>query len=179
MIYGDRIRFRAPEKEDIPMFVDWINDPEVRAGLSLFLPMSVANEEQWFENMLKRPQEEQPLTIEVQDEGGWNPIGNVGLFSFNDIARSAEAGIMIGEKAYWDQGYGTEAMKLLLKHGFETLNLNRISLQVFANNPRAIRCYEKVGFVHEGRLSQAMFTDGVYYDVLWMSVIREEWTSEG
>ena len=179
MIYGDRIRFRAPEKEDIPMFVDWINDPEVRAGLSLFLPMSVANEEQWFENMLKRPPEEQPLTIEVQDEGGWNPIGNVGLFGFNDNARSAEAGIMIGEKAYWDQGYGTEGMKLLLKHGFETLNLNRISLQVFANNPRAIRCYEKVGFVHEGRFRQAMFTDGVYYDVLWMSVIREEWTSEG
>jgi RimJ/RimL family protein N-acetyltransferase len=179
VIYGDRIRFRAPEKEDIPMFVDWLNDPEVRAGLVLFLPMSVAKEEHWFENMLKRPQEEQPLTIEVQDEGGWNPIGNVGLFGFNYIARSAEAGIMIGEKAYWDQGYGTEAMKLLLKHGFETLNLNRISLQVFTNNPRAVRCYEKVGFVLEGRLRQAKFTEGVYYDVLWMSVIREEWTSEG
>jgi len=179
VIYGDRIRFRAPEKEDIAMFVDWLNDPEVRAGLSLFLPMSVAKEEHWFENMLKRPQEEQPMTIEVQDEVGWNPIGNVGLFGFNDISRSAEAGIMIGEKAYWDQGYGTEAMKLLLKHGFETLNLNRISIQVFANNPRAIRCYEKVGFVHEGRSRQAIFTDGVYYDVLWMSVIREEWTSEG
>jgi len=52
MIYGERIRFRSPEREDLPMFTGWINDPEVRFGISMFLPMSLAREEQWFENML-------------------------------------------------------------------------------------------------------------------------------
>jgi RimJ/RimL family protein N-acetyltransferase len=65
-------------------------------------------------------------------------------------------------------------VRLLVKHGFETLNLNRIYLQVFANNPRAIRAYEKAGFIHEGRKRQAEFRDGQYIDVLLMSILRDE-----
>ncbi len=66
-------------------------------------------------------------------------------------------------------------MRLLLKHGFDTLNLNRIYLRVFSNNVRAIRCYEKAGFVQEGRFRQAHYQDGEYWDVLVMSVLRSEW----
>ena len=178
MIYGERIRFRAPERDDLPTFVRWINDPEVRAGLSLFLPMSMAEEEQWFDNMLKSPAEEHPLSIEVKNKNDWVIIGNIGLFGFDSIVRFAEAGILIGDKAYWNKGYGTEALKLLLKHGFETLNLNRIFLRVYEDNPRAIRCYEKVGFIHEGRMRQARFAQGKYVDILIMSVLREEWKSD-
>jgi RimJ/RimL family protein N-acetyltransferase len=82
---------------------------------------------------------------------------------------------MIGDKRHWNKGLGTEAMQLLLKHGFETLNLHRIYLRVFANNPRAIRSYEKAGFVVDGRLREAHFADGVYIDDLLMSVLRPEW----
>jgi RimJ/RimL family protein N-acetyltransferase len=84
-------------------------------------------------------------------------------------------GIFIGDKKYWSLGYGTEAMKLVLKHGFETLNLNRIFLRVYENNPRAIRSYEKAGYVHEGRMRQGHYQDGQYVDVLFMSVLRSEW----
>lgn len=178
MIYGERIRLRAPEREDLPMFVDWLNDPEVRAGISLFLPMSLAKEEQWFENMLKRPQEEHPLTIEIESGDGWTAVGNTSFFDFNHNARSAEVGIIIGDKAYWDQGYGTEAMKLMLKHGFGTLNLNRIFLRVNADNLRAVRCYEKAGYIQEGRLRKAAYTNGLYVDMIFMSVLREEWNEE-
>jgi len=178
MIYGKRIRLRAPEKDDLPTFVKWINDPEVTAGLSLFLPMSMAQEEQWFDDMLKRPVEEHPLSIEVQSENEWIIIGNIGFFDFDSIARSAEAGILIGDKDYWNKGYGTEAMKLLLKHGFETLNLHRIFLRVYEDNPRAIRCYEKTGFIHEGRMRQARFSQGKYADILFMGILREEWKSD-
>jgi RimJ/RimL family protein N-acetyltransferase len=66
-------------------------------------------------------------------------------------------------------------MTLLLKHGFEILNLNRIMLQVYEDNPRAIRCYEKVGYKHEGRLRQARYWNGEYLDILIMSVLKEEW----
>jgi len=66
-------------------------------------------------------------------------------------------------------------MRLLVNHAFKTLNLNRVALQVYANNPRAVRSYEKVGFVHEGRKRQGMYKDGEYIDIMLMSVLRSEW----
>ena len=186
-IYGERIRLRAPERDDIPIFVKWFNDAEVTAGISLFLPMSLAVEEQWFEDMLKLPAVEQPMVIEIQQNdgsqpdgsqpSGWVAIGNIGLMAFDNVAHSAELGIVIGEKDYWDQGYGSETIKVLLKHGFETLNLHRIFLRVSSFNERAIHAYEKIGFVHEGRLRQATYYQGAYHDLLMMSVLRHEWNS--
>jgi RimJ/RimL family protein N-acetyltransferase len=175
MIYSGRIRLRAPERSDIPRFVAWLNDPEVRAGLLVSLPLSTADEESWFEAMLKRPLEEHPLTIEVRQGDDWLPVGNCGFHNIDWRCRAAEVGIFIGEKSLWNQGYGTEVMRLLLKHGFHTLNLNRIALDVYETNPRAIHSYEKAGFVHEGRRRQAMFKDGRYVDILQMSVLRSEW----
>jgi len=175
MIYGERIRLRAAERSDIPLFLEWFNDPEVLHGLSLYLPMSQAQEEKWFEKMLERPQDEQPMTIETRDGDEWVAIGNLGLVSIDNKARSSEVGIAIGNKAYWNKGYGTEAMTLLLKHSFETLNLHRVMLRVFSNNPRAIRCYEKCGYQHEGALRKAHYQEGIYHDVLLMGILREEW----
>jgi diamine N-acetyltransferase len=175
MIYGERVRLRHVERDDLPRFVEWLNDPEVRHGLSLYLPLSMGEEEQWFENMMKGKPYEQPLVIEVEAEPGWTMIGNSGFFGFDWRIRKAELGILIGDKSYWNRGYGTEVMRLLLHHGFTTLNLNRIFLRVYEDNPRAIRAYEKAGFVHEGRLRQAEFHDGRYLDVLLMSVLESEW----
>ncbi len=61
MIFGEGMRLRAADRDDLPMFVKWFNDPEVRHGLMMYLPLSMAKEEQWFEAMLKRPQDEHPL----------------------------------------------------------------------------------------------------------------------
>ena len=176
MICGDRIRLRADERADLPHFVEWLNDQEVRDGLSYYLPLSQVEEEQWFENMLKSPRDEHPFAIEIRTEdGGWKLIGNCGLFDFNWRCRSAEVGIFIGDKSCWNQGYGTEVMRLMLKHGFESVNLNRIFLRVFATNLRAIRCYEKAGFGSEGRLREAEFKNGQYVDFVLMSVLRSEY----
>lgn len=180
MIIGDRIRFRGLERADIPSFVRWLNDPEVQAGVMQHTPISQASEENWFEGMIKRPLDEQVMGIEIKQpasegsEAEWRLIGSL---AFNEIDwrnRAAELGILIGDKSCWNQGYGTEAVRLLVKHGFETLNLNRIYLQVFASNPRAIRAYEKAGFIHEGRKRQAEFRNGRYTDVLLMSILRDE-----
>ncbi len=175
MIYGDRIRLRGAEREDVPRFVEWLNDPEVTEGLLLYAPISTAGEEIWFENMLKRPQDEQVLVIEVAQDGAWTPIGNCGFHNFDWRCRSAEVGIFIGEKRFWNRGYGREVMRLLVSYGMNTLNLNRIMLEVYETNPRARRAYEKAGFVLEGRKRQAMFKNGMYLDVLIMSVLRSEW----
>ena len=175
MIYGERIRFRAVEREDLPRFVAWLNDPEVLQGLLLYLPLSLNDEENWYESMTKRPTDEHPMVIEIQQPDEWLPIGNCGFVNIDWRSRSGDVGIFIGEKRLWNQGYGTDAMRLLLQHGFHTLNLNRIALDVYDTNLRAVRSYEKAGFVHEGRKRQAIFKDGKYIDILQMSVLREEW----
>lgn len=175
MIYGERIRLRAPEREDLPRFVAWLNDPDVRNNLLLFLPFSLVEEERWFENMLQQPPDEHPMMIEIRDGDAWKPIGNCSFNTLNWRCHSGELGIFIGEKSQWNKGYGTETMRLLLRHGFNTLNLNRIYLRVFETNLGGIRAYEKAGFVHEGRFRQAEYRDGQYLDVLFMSVLRSEW----
>ena len=175
IIYGKRVRLRSAERSDLERFLEWINDPEVTEGLTLFLPMSSVDEGKWFETAMQRPQEEKPLVIDLKDGNEWRLIGNSSFFDFDWIARSAEVGIMIGDKSVWNQGYGTETMILLQRHGFGTLNLNRIFLRVYAENKRAIRTYEKTGFVHEGRMRQGVYKHGKYFDVLFMSVLREEW----
>jgi RimJ/RimL family protein N-acetyltransferase len=102
-------------------------------------------------------------------------IGNCGVFGIELTHRSAELGIMIGDKSEWNKGYGAEAMTLLLRHCFETLNLNRAFLRVYEDNIRAVRSYEKAGFILEGRQRQAVYKNGKYEDVLFMSVLRSEW----
>jgi RimJ/RimL family protein N-acetyltransferase len=179
VIFGDRIRFRGVEKDDLPSFVTWINDPEVKQGIGIYLPYSMAEEQDWFDKMRSRPSEEHTLAIEVkelnpQDEETWKMIGNCGFFYYDRRNACTEFGIMIGEKSYWDRGFGTEAVRLLVRHGFETLNLNRIYLRVLETNPRAIRAYEKAGFSHEGRQRQAEFRNGKYIDLLVMSLLRSE-----
>jgi RimJ/RimL family protein N-acetyltransferase len=175
MITGHRVRLRAIEPEDVPSFVAWVNDEEVIAGLLLAYPLSLADEQDWYESVRKREIAERPLAIEVLAGEGWQMVGNIALFHLDWRVRSAEVGILVGDKRFWSQGYGSEAMRLMLRHAFETLNLNRVCLDVYETNPRAIRSYEKVGFVHEGRRRQAMFKNGRYIDVLQMSVLRQEW----
>jgi RimJ/RimL family protein N-acetyltransferase len=175
MILGERIRLRAIEREDLPLFVAWLNDLEVRQYLLMDMPLSQAQEENWFENMLKKDPRQHPLMIEITTSPGWVPVGNISLFDFDDKNHSAELGIMIGNKNYWDKGYGREAVNLICKHGFKTLNLHRIHLKVYAANQRGIRAYEKAGFVHEGRLRQAMFFNGEYIDIVFMGILRSEW----
>jgi RimJ/RimL family protein N-acetyltransferase len=178
MIIGERIRFRAIEKADLPSFVRWLNDPEVKDGLCLLYPLSLAEEEEWFTAMLKKPPRERPMAIELQPDekkDHWVFVGNCGFFDINLENRSAEIGIHIGEKEYWDKGFGTKAIQLILEHGFSNINLHRIYLRVFESNQRAIRSYEKAGFIIEGKMREAQYRNGSYEDVLLMSVLRPEW----
>ena len=177
MIFGDRVRLRGVEKEDIQKFVVWLNDPEVTQHLLMYYPLTNRQEEQWFEDLKKLEPAEQPLAIELKTDQGWRLIGNSSYHHIDWRNRSGEIGIFIGDKDYWGQGYGREALKLLLQFGFNGLNLNRVYLQVFETNPRAIRVYEHVGFVHEGRLRQDIFLNGRYIDVFIMSILRAEWAA--
>jgi RimJ/RimL family protein N-acetyltransferase len=84
-------------------------------------------------------------------------------------------GIGIGDPDFRGKGYGTDAMKVILRYAFQELNLRRVSLTTFEYNPRAIRSYEKAGFVHEGRLHKFLLRDGRRWDLIFMGILREEW----
>ncbi len=181
MIVGERVRFRGVERTDIPQFVSWLNDPEVTQGLLIHYPLSQADEQGWFEHMLALPPDERVMGIEVKepapDGSGdtWRLIGSCAFDHIDWRIQAAEFGIVIGEKSYWNRGYGTDAVRLLLHHGFNTLNLNRIFLHVFDNNPRAIRAYEKAGFTLEVRERQAEYRHGKYIDLLLMGILKSEY----
>jgi RimJ/RimL family protein N-acetyltransferase len=84
-------------------------------------------------------------------------------------------GLGIGDRNDWGKGYGTDAMKIILRFAFTELNLRRVTLTVFEYNPRAIRSYEKVGFRHEGRLRSILLRDGKRWDMLYMGILAEDW----
>ncbi len=84
-------------------------------------------------------------------------------------------GMGLGEREYWGKGYGRDAMRVMLRYAFTELNLHRVSLNVFAYNARAIRSYEKAGFIVEGRARRPMNRDGRRWDVIYMGILQEEW----
>jgi RimJ/RimL family protein N-acetyltransferase len=84
-------------------------------------------------------------------------------------------GIQIGEREYWGKGYGTDALRVLLRYAFDELNLARVSLSVLEGNVRAMRSYEKCGFKYEGRERQAWAYEGRRWDEVYMGLLREEW----
>lgn len=170
VIQGKRIRLRAIERSDIPAFVRWFNDPEVRRYLEMYLPMSQAQEERWFQAQLE-DRDGHVLGIETLDG---MLIGNVGLHGIDWKDRRAVLGIVIGEKEYWNRGYGSEAVSTLLGFAFGEMNLHRVSLRVYDYNERAIRCYEKCGFRLEGCLRKARFHAGDYHDELIMAILQDE-----
>lgn len=102
-------------------------------------------------------------------------IGETTLSDVFSPHREAWVAIGIGDRAYWGKGYGTDAMNVLLGYAFRELNLARVNLSTFEYNPRAIRSYEKAGFVHEGRQRGALLRYGRRWDVVHMGILREEW----
>jgi RimJ/RimL family protein N-acetyltransferase len=175
MLSGKNIRLRATEPTDLPNMVRWMNDPDVIENLLIYTPLSSVEEQNWYDNMIKGPKEEHVYTIEILENDEWIPVGSTGFHSVDMKSRGAEIGISIGEKKYWNRGYGRDAMHLMLRHAFNDLNLNRVYLYVFETNERAKKAYLAAGFVEEGRLRQDIFKNGRYLDTFIMSVLRNEW----
>jgi RimJ/RimL family protein N-acetyltransferase len=172
MLEGKLVRLRAPERTDLATFVRWFNDPEVTHFLLRSPPMGMAEEVEWYEGLLQRP--DKHFCIETKDG---KLIGNLGLVRLDWTSRAGEIGVMIGEKDFWSRGYGTDAIRTLLGYLFDELGLNRISLYCQVDNVRARRCYEKCGFRDEGVFRQHHFKEGDYVDCEAMAQLREDWTA--
>ena len=150
----------------------WINDSEIQQFLGRRHPMGRVQETEWLADQYKS-ETRYNLAIVLKD--GDRHIGNCGFNAIDYVNRSAEFGILIGEKDAWQQGFGPEAARLIVQYGFEELNLHRIELEVFSLNPRARTAYEKVGFVLEGTKRESYFRHGTFHDTHVMSILESEW----
>ena len=169
----DGYLLRPVEPADGEAFYKYKNDPEVVDLLGGFRTgYSRADIAEWIERHRKRPDEVVWTIAEVETDRG---LGHVGLYNIDHRIRSAEFGIMIGDKSYWGKGIGRRCTDLVFTYGFHYLNLNRIHLSVLATNQRAFRLYRSLGCQEEGRLRQAQYKNGEYVDLILMGLLREEY----
>ena len=173
-LVGTNVYLRPLDRADAPAYVSWLNDPEVTRFLLVYRPMTLRAEEEFLD---KTGQGDDVILAIVLREND-RLIGGTGLHQIDQRCRRACFGIVIGDKAAWGKGYGTEATRLMLGHAFATLNLNRVWLHVYEYNQRGMRSYEKVGFRREGVLRQDTFRDGRYWDTIAMGLLREEWKKD-
>lgn len=174
MIRGELVYLRPSERADVPTFVRWFTDADVTRNLAMRAPMSLAAEEAWFERMLAiqgKTDHHFVICLLADDR----PIGTAGLHQVSELHGTAEFGIAIGEKADWDHGYGTDALRAICDYGFGELRLERIGLQVYHDNDRARSSYAKAGFTHEATLRHAHYARGAFHDIHVMSLLRTEW----
>jgi RimJ/RimL family protein N-acetyltransferase len=175
LLVAERTYLRPLEPADAARIVPWLNDPEVTRYTLRYLPVSVADEQEFIERMRRS---ERDVVLGVVARGSDALIGMTGLHQIHPSNRHAMFGVAIGDRSAWGQGHGTEATALLVGYAFDSLNLNRVWLQVFVDNERGVRTFKRVGFKKEGVQRQEVFRDGRYHDTLMMAILREEWAAQ-
>lgn len=164
---GD-VLLRPLEPGDSDALFRWINDRDTVVFNAPFRPVARADHERWFEAIRQAPD---VRIFAIVERAGPRVVGTCQLLNISAAHRSAELQIRIGEPDARDRGLGTQAVRLLLQHGFTELRLHRIALTVRADNLRAIRAYEKCGFAREGLLRDAAFIEGRYVDLVCMAAL--------
>ncbi|WP_327089986.1 GNAT family N-acetyltransferase [Nonomuraea sp. NBC_01738] len=170
-LIGDRVTLRPVGPEHVDGLLELCADDEVgRLTGSHAGPVDRATCEQWYAT---RGELAERLDLAIL--AGSEYVGEVVLNHLDAPNRACNLRIALIGSRVFGRGYGTEAIELLLRHAFTTTPLHRISLDVFTFNPRAIRVYEKVGFVQEGVNRDALFWEGEWHDSIPMAVLRPEW----
>ena len=172
---GEKCYLSPCRLEDAEHWAKWFNDLEVTIPLGdeAYTPTSLEGEQEAVRDILKNNRH----IFSIIDLETDQTIGRCMFFNIDAINRSAMLGIVIGEKGHWDQGYGQEAISLLLDYGFNLLNLHNVMLGTFSFNERAIRCYEKVGFKLIGRRREARIIAGEKYDLVLMDILAGQFES--
>jgi len=177
LFVGKRVRLCAVEVQAMAGATSkWSRDSEyMRLGDSgAARTFSKRTTREWFDKDLEKERPDQfPFAIHTLEDD--HLIGDVGLGDVQWTHSDAFVGIGLGERAYWDKGYGTDAMQVILRYAFTELNLHRVSLNVFEYNPRAMKSYEKAGFSYEGKMRKMLHRDGKRWDIVFMGILREEW----
>lgn len=177
MLQGERAVLRPVQRADLARLWELLEDFEVkvRSETGPVVPVSLAHYEARFDQEAATPPGDQTwFAVETDGE----LIGQCGLYRIDHFNRRCELGIALG-RASWGKGFGQDAVRTLVDYAITHLNMNRVSLQVLADDTRAMGAYRKVGFVEEGRLRQQAWVHGRFEDELLMSILRQDWESRG
>ena len=177
MLKGKKVKLGPVKREYIDYYLKWMNDPELTQYILMYRPLTREMEEDWFNNLKNRENFFIFAILMFDQDENEKLLGNCSI-DVDWKNRVGTAGIMIGEKEYQSKGYGTEAMKLLIDYGFNTINLNRIQLETFSFNIRALKSYRKVGFKEEGTRRQAIYVNGEYHDAIMLGILKNEWQKD-
>lgn len=175
VIKGKNITLRSLQLSDADHFLTWMSDPEVVMFLSSdSIGLSAEEERAW---ILKAKKSKNGIFLSIDTKEGEH-IGIVSLRKISTVHKNAELGITIGNKKYWGQGLGTEAVILICKYGFRKCGLKRIYLNVIAYNTRGINAYKRVGFKKEGVMRQHIFKNGYFHDYICMGLLKNEFSDK-
>ncbi|RUS47203.1 GNAT family N-acetyltransferase [Cohnella sp. AR92] len=177
-LIGEKVMLREYRFEDLVPIRNWVNDPGIVESLSdiFLMPQTVEATESFLNMMMERKPDRAGFVIAHADTQLY--IGQINLDSIDWKNRVGRIGVVIGNAAEQGQGYGKEAMTLLIDFAFQDLGLNRLELEVYDFNERGIRCYRSCGFREEGRFRERQFKKGRYVDVIAMGLLRSEWDAE-
>ncbi len=168
LVKGKRIILRGKSLEDAQDDYRWETDAEL-AALDATVPVSMPYRRYQAEHAEEIRNPYATSCRFAIDTGNGKHIGNCAYYHISERNGETELGIMIGEKEYWNQGYGVDVVTTLLNYIFENTTIRRVYLKTLATNYRAQSCFRKSGFKPYVR----MIRDG--YDFLFMEIYRREW----
>jgi len=173
ILQSDLTVLRSLEERDVPLLARWLLNPQNKQWLQLSEdPMEYCNEASVRERFRAMKDNRNIELWRIETKQG-QPIGQIEIVDIRELHKRAEMHMCIGETMLQGKGLGSDALRRLITHAFETLKLRRIHCIVDADNGRAIRCYEKAGFEREGLLRQHRLRHGEPVDMLAMGVVRK------
>lgn len=172
-LIGDKVTLRPISKSEMLYCRKWGRNPRIKRFI--LQDFGNASDEEQLKFWRKTRRSATDLMWSIHENSTARYIGNCGLHKIDSQNLKAELGIFIGEENLHSRGLGTETVKIIRDYAFQELKLNRVYLDVFVHNPRAIHCYEKANFQHEGTLRKNIKKGNKYLDVEVMSVLKSEW----
>jgi RimJ/RimL family protein N-acetyltransferase len=175
MYFGEKVRLRALEMDDLDIIMKHWNNLEIRQYLHNQTPMSRHAERQWLERSTTMdPWKDGGMTLAIEEKETGAFLGTVSLFDISKQNRHAEFGIAIHNPQNLGRGYGTDATRVMLWIAFHILGLNSVCLITLDTNERGQRAYKKAGFKSAGVYRQAAFVKGAFHDFIIMDILKEE-----
>ncbi|MCC7371646.1 MAG: GNAT family N-acetyltransferase [Chloroflexi bacterium] len=190
-LHGDLVLLRQPVPADVAARIEAPRDPEedlMYGGSGTAKQFTAQEAEAWFAPYSRQQVEQERRFVVAAlrwpdggtvDSPDGRCIGTIRLHQIVSQDRRARLAVGLFDRRFWSHGYGSEAIRLVLGYGFRTMQLHRIDLRVLAYNGRAIRAYEKCGFVREGVERESALVNGVWHDDIIMSVLDREFNERG
>lgn len=172
-LIGTKCYLSPIDINDAEKYAEWLNDLEVTSNLNLYA--SVINTETEKSLLEKLSKEHHYAIIDCNSD---DMIGTCGFLEVDHLNQAAEIGIFIGNKKFWNKGFGTESLRLLLDYGFKALNLHNVMLKVYSFNERAVKSYQKTGFKIMGKRREALKRGNKTFDIIYMDITYGDFYGE-